>query len=477
MSTNGQGYMQSYLRSRRELLEMGVRQATATITNDERRFEAERTYYRDMVGSLDKQVLEYDKMLSKLAQERQKLTRPLTSRRTSSSGRESLMGDDIARAAKTFTEQVDGAALGSRFATETPAAIMNVMTDTAEKMMQDKVNLADRQKLADELKGKILLDPQFRSLPVGARAAVIDDMTNMIGPLVTEKGGGFAINAELYLPKDKLGLVSAENRKKAYDEEFASRRGPEAEAGRDLMYSTLKARGPFLGGGTSSTTRSELAPGERERLDKINSEGFRATAAFIRDDGELSDDERAKLAEAKIDPDEYLDMALMRSIARAGVLTAERGSLVGRRSAAQADLEAMVAPDTSDQRRRELTAMTYGPAGVTPTQALFTPGKVEERAEAQRKELTAKQAMLKGVMRAAAGDVPEMGEDDNVYASQLSDAVQNGNVPAIRETYDLMKQAGYSDERLTSSFAVASSRARQLKTRREAQAAQAAAPE
>ena len=85
--------------------------------------------------------------------------------------------------------------------------------------------------------------------------------------------------------------------------------------------------------------------------------------------------------------------------------------------------------------------------------------------------------MLKGVMRAAAGDVPEMGEDDNVYASQLSDAVQNGNVPAIRETYDLMKQAGYSDERLTSSFAVASSRARQLKARREAQAAQAAAPE
>lgn len=473
MSTNGQGYMQSYLRSRRELLEMGVRQATATITNDERRFEAERTYYRDMVGSLDKQVLEYDKMLSKLAQERQELTRPLTSRTTRGSSSEKIAYGTIASGIKTLSEGSYTAAETANIENTTPPAIASAIAEASERLGQ-ALNEATRDQISDELVGAVLGSQMFMGLDPGQRAATIDDMTRTVR--INHKP--FAINASAYLQSEgELKLLDPENRREAIKAREIELGKGDADKAVALGYQHLEDRGTTMGGGTSTVTRSELAPGERERLDKINSEGFRATAAFIRDDGELSDDERAQLAEASINPDEYLDMALMRSIARAGVLTAERGSLVGRRSAAQADLEAMVAPDTSDQRRRELTAMTYGPAGVTPTQALFTPGKVEERAEAQRKELTAKQAMLKGVMRAAAGDVPEMGEDDNVYASQLSDAVQNGNVPAIRETYDLMKQAGYSDERLTSSFAVASSRARQLKTRREAQAAQAAAPE
>ena len=229
-----------------------------------------------------------------------------------------------------------------------------------------------------------------------------------------------------------------------------------------------------------SGTKEVLAKGEAERLARAQTPGFRATADALRDDGVISDDERKKLIEAGFTPEDYLDESLMAAIARTGTLTAERASLAGRRATTQQDAAALMAPDRSDQRLRELTAMGYGPSGITPTQALFQPKKTREKAAAETERLTAKQAMFQGVLQSAAGESPVLDGDQDVYAAQLSEAINSGNTDAVKGLFGQMRKAGYSDQRLQSPFTRASARAAELDSRRrqkaQAEAAQKAQP-
>ena len=131
-----------------------------------------------------------------------------------------------------------------------------------------------------------------------------------------------------------------------------------------------------------------------------------------------------------------------------------------------------MAPDSSDQRLRELTAMGYGPAGITPAQALFRPQEAKEKVTAERDRLTAKQAMLQGVMQAASGESPDLDDEQGVYASQLTDAINSGNTESVKALYGQMREAGYDDSRLQGSFTRASKRASELaQNRRQRDAA------
>lgn len=466
MGTVGQGYVATYLNSRRQLLEEGAAMATARIDSDQRKYEAERVYYRKMIDGLDDQILEYDKLLAKAVKEREALMRPRTTRVTRGGQRESAVMSNLAGGTKALMGIRDNAAATAENSVSMPAAFGAVLADAVMKGRNEALNPAERQTLAQDAAASILGAKAFQDLGPGQKAKTVAEVGNQLKLI----DNSFALNPQAYLTPEEQKLLDPEELENLRQSVYIEQKGPEAEAGMDVGFDALRTRGAFLGGGSYSTTREELAPGEAERQARIQSPEFQAVAAALRDDGRLSEEERAKLEEQGVKPDEYLDDALMQAVARTGLLMSRRGELVSRQAGARADLEALVAPDTSDQRRRELTAMHYGPAGVTATQALFAPKSVHEGMRAERERLTAKQAMLRGVMRAAAGDVPEIDEESNVYAAQLTDAIKQGNKPAIRETFQLMSEAGYDDERLTSSFAVASSRARQLEQRREAQA-------
>ena len=136
----------------------------------------------------------------------------------------------------------------------------------------------------------------------------------------------------------------------------------------------------------------------------------------------------------------------------------------------------MIRPDASMQRQQELTSMFYGPGGVTPTQAFLQPKKVQEGITKEAQKMSAKQAMLKGFIRAAKGNVSEVTEDDNVYASQLTEAINSGNAEAVKMSFRSMGEAGFDPERTINAFGAASKRARELDARRKAQAVQAGRP-
>ena len=481
MATRGQGYASTYLRGRREQLESAVAQATATIESDRAKYEAQQDLYRASIDGLDKQILEYDKLLAKAISDREKLSRPRTSRVTRGSQRESPAIQNYTGAASVA---------GDLFARETerinqrlkmPAAFAQTLESATDKMLNTKLNPAERQAIAAATANRVFGSTLFQQLEPAAQQDTYEEVNKQL-----QIGApGFDLNKPdpatgkraVILSDEAMAYFNPAAREKLRKELEEEAKLDKIKAAQEIALGAAITKGATLGGGTYSVTKDELAPGEAERMKRIQSTEFQAVAKALRDDGVLSDTERAALEKADIDPDKYLDDSLMQAVARSGLLMARRGELVGRQEQARADLAALVEPDTSEQRRRELTSMQYGPAGITPTDALLAPQKVKERMGEERERLSAKQALLQGVMRAASGDEFDLTEDENVYASQLAESVLGGNTAGVKQTYNQMREAGYDDDRIRSGFAVASRRAKELAARREAQAQAAAAQE
>lgn len=477
MATRGQGYTSTYLRGRREQLESAVAQATATIESDVAKYEAQQKFYRRSIDDLDGQILEYDKLLAKAISEREKLLRPRTTRVTRGGQRESPAIQSYAAGAKVLGAERDRRRALIKQETQMPVAFAQVLSEATQQMLSGDLNEATRAERAYLTANQIFGSPLFQQLEPAAQQDTFVKVQRQLqmghpgfdltkaDPDTGKPAVTLSPEAQKYFdPKQREELT------KSLEEKADLARLEEASG---IAVSAALDRGATLGGGTYSVTKDELAPGEAERMKRIQSAEFQAVAKALRDDGVLSDAERAALEKADIDPDKYLDDALMQAVARTGLLMARRGELVGRQETARADLAALVEPDTSEQRRRELTSMQYGPAGITPTQALLAPRRVEERMGEERERLSAKQAMLEGVMRAASGDEFDLTEDENVYASQLAESVLGGNTAGVKQTYNQMREAGYDDDRIRSGFAVASRRAKELASRREAQAAAA----
>ena len=473
MATRGQGYTSTYLRGRREMLESAVAQATATIESDRAKYDAERSLYNTAITTLDGQILEYDKLLAKAVSDREKLLRPRTTRVTTGGQSEKVSYGAIAGGVAALSKPLSDAMDARDMELKMPAVFAGQLSETAAKLTA-ATDLSTQQALAGNLADEVFTSDLFHALDPGAKADTVRQINNSLQALVPsfdlfKKGPDGRDNIPLteeerkYLNPDEYDklVTTVEERLEIPAIREARAKGLETAVGE---------KGTFYGGGTYSRTSQELAPGEAERMKRIKSPQFQAVAKALRDDGVLSDAERAALEKAEINPDAYLDDALMQAVARTGLLMARRGELVGRQEQARADLAALVAPDTSEQRRRELTSMQYGPAGITPTQALLAPRRVEERMGEERERLSVKQAMIEGVMRAAAGDEFDLTEDENVYASQLAESVLGGNTAGVKQTYNQMREAGYDDDRIRSGFAVASRRAKDLAARREAQA-------
>ena len=476
MATRGQGYTSTYLRGRREQLESAVAQATATMEEGVRKYEAEKAFYQKSIGTLDDSILEYDKLLAKAISDREKLARPRTSRVTRGASRESPVMSNWGSATTSFLGGLSDANQAVKRELDMPPAIGEYLSSEVANI-QAATDPAEKQRLADVITDKIFRDQLYLRSPDAVQADTVKVVNETLSMFVP---GYDLFEVDPATSKPKLPLSeegirllapSAREALKAQLEE-KYRVGNLQEAA-DIAIGLPKKVGATLGGGTYSVTKDELAPGEAERMKRIQSSEFQAVAKALRDDGVLSDAERAALEKAEINPDQYLDDALMQAVARTGLLMARRGELVGRQKQARADLAALVGPDTSEQRRRELTSMQYGPAGITPTEALIAPRRVEERMGEERERLSAKQAMLEGVMRAASGEEFDLTDDENVYASQLADSVLGGNTAGVKQTYDQMREAGYDDDRIRSGFAVASRRAKELASRRKAQAAAA----
>ena len=475
-TSRGMGYATTYLMGRRQALEQSVKRAEQVIADDETRFRLERKMYLDNIDSMDKQILEYDKLLAKARKAQAELAQPRMGRVSRSSMREQPQYDRMANARTIGAKGQTEADIKSAEAIGTPVAFKDMLNEAAldirRKRLGEGVKAEDLTAFQTDMEGQIALiaDP-FQ------RAAAYGDLTKRL-----QSDGGMTFEQAVASVQDGMdpnakAAATPEAREKRKKEVYDQYGGTDFERFNQEIYQQAFARGAFLGGGTSTVTRDEPLPGEAARMGLINSPGFKATANALRDDGTISDAERAKLTEQGITPEDYLDVDLMQAIARTGKLEAERASLAGRRTEAQESFASMIQPDTSMQRQRELTSMFYGPGGVTPAQASMRPKQVQEGITKEAERMSAKQAMIKGFVRAAKGDLPELDEESNVYASQLTDAISAGNEEAVKQSFRSMEEAGVDSERMVSAFGVASQRARELDARRKAQAAQAATTE
>ena len=485
MATRASGYAATFIQSRRAQLESARRQAEETISNEEVRFKYEQKLYQSTISRLDAQVLEYDKLLNAARTRQSELGSPRTTKVSYGSQRQTMELGQYAATVATYgkEDRAANAALNAdfvppeQFQTALTSAIQAITPQAGTSTSPDLV-IAASQRLGQIALG---LNPeqQYKALEL---------MQSQLGSLI---GAPEDYDSTAYLPGiggDTEGMktlrgyvagggdfdaVTGERRlsyEEALEAERVKRGFPERAEQMRIVNKAFRVHG---GPGMAvSGTKEVLAKGEAERLARAQTPGFRATADALRDDGVISDDERKKLIEDGFTPEDYLDESLMAAIARTGMLTAERASLAGRRATAQQEAAALMAPDSSDQRLRELTAMGYGPAGITPAQALFRPQEAKEKVTAERDRLTAKQAMLQGVMQAASGESPDLDDEQGVYASQLTDAINSGNTESVKALYGQMREAGYDDSRLQGSFTRASKRASELaQNRRQRDAA------
>ena len=484
MATRASGYAATFIQSRRAQLESARRQAEETISNEEVRFKYEQKLYQSTISRLDAQVLEYDKLLNAARTRQSELGSPRTTKVSYGSQRQTMELGQFATTVAGYGKE-DRAARAALKADFVPpeqfqtalTSAMQAITPQAGTSTSSDLVIAASQRLGQIALG---LNPeqQYKALEL---------MQSQLGSLV---GAPEDYDSTAYLPgiggdtegmKTLRGYVAGGDfdavtgeRRLSYEEALEAERVKRGFPERAEQMRVVNEAFRFYGGpGTSvSGTKEVLAKGEAERLARAQTPGFRATADALRDDGVISDDERKKLIEAGVTPEDYLDESLMAAIARTGMLTAERASLAGRRATAQQEAAALMAPDSSDQRLRELTAMGYGPAGITPAQALFRPQEAKEKVTAERDRLTAKQAMLQGVMQAASGESPDLDDEQGVYASQLTDAINSGNTESVKALYGQMREAGYDDSRLQGSFTRASKRASELaQNRRQRDAA------
>ena len=474
-TSRGIGYAEVYLMGRRQALEQSVKRAEAVISDDETRHRLERTMYIDNISAMDKQILEYDKLLADARKAQSELAQPRMGRVTRSSQREQMQFQQLAAARSISAEGSGKAAIKAAEATSAPASFTEALDTIGQNLRRAA---ADKTVRAEDVSAAVKEADAVASTIADPfqRAAAY----KKLGLFLQSSGGMDESQAERAVLDEidpaALAASSPEAIEERREQVYTKAGGADFDKFNKDVYQQAVGRGAYLGGGgVSSVTSSEALPGEAARMGIINSAPFKATANALRDDGVISDAERAALVKAGVTPEDYLDLDLMQAIARTGKLEAERSSLAGRRTVSQEDLAAMVAPDASMQRQQELTSMFYGPGGVTPTQAFFQPRKVQEGITKEAKAMSAKQAMIKGFVRAAKGDVPELTEDDNVYASQLTEAINSGN-HAVKQSFRTMTEAGVDEERVVSAFGVASRRARELDARRKAQAAQAAQP-
>lgn len=470
------GYAATYLMGRRQALEESVKRAEEVIADDETRFKLERKMYLDNIDSMDKQILEYDKLLANARKAQAELAQPRMGRVSRTSQREQPQYDRLVKARETSAKGEMDADLAAVTATTAPKAIMEQLdlasTDIRRKRSGEGLTSDDVVAVQSEMTSQIqkIADPHQRAAAFGQLAGFLQAEGGMDADQAIRAVQGT-------MDPEAMAAAAPESMEARRQEVYAKAGGVDFEKFNQNIYPEATSRGAFLGGGVSTVTRDELLPGEGARMSLINSPGFKATANALRDDGVISDEERAALTEQGITPEDFLDVDLMQAIARTGKLEAERASLAGRRTEAQQGFASMIQPDTSMQRQRELTSMFYGPGGVTAAQASMRPKQVQEGITKEAERMSAKQAMVKGFVRAAKGDLPELDEETNVYASQLTEAIDAGNEEAVKQSFRSMNEAGVDSERLVSAFGVASKRARELDARRKAQAAQAAATE
>ena len=475
-TSRGMGYATTYLMGRRQALEESVKRAEAVIADDEARFKLERQLYIDNIDSMDKQILEYDKLLAKARKAQAELAQPRMGRASYSSMRETPQFGAQINAIKVAGVISTEAGIRAAESISPPKNIVDFLeketVDLQRKRSAKTVEMADivaaQRNVTAQIQG--IEDPFQRAAAFGA----MGEFLRSEGNFTPEQADAIVAGA---MDEEALAASDPEKMKARSAEVYAQAGGTNADKWVAEILPQTMTRGAYLGGGTSTVTRDEPLPGEAARMALINSRGFKETANALRDDGTISDAERAKLVEKGIAPEDYLDVDLMQAIARTGKLEAERSSLAGRRTQAQEGFASMIRPDTSMQRQRELTSMFYGPGGVTPAQASMRPKQVEEGITKEAERMSAKQAMVKGFVRAAKGDLPELDEESNVYASQLTDAISAGNEEAVKQSFRSMQEAGVDSERMVSAFGVASQRARELDARRKAQAAQAATTE
>ena len=469
MATNGEGYVATWNRLRSQQLQDAAAAARADIASDRAQFDAERKLYQTTIKDMDRQILEYDKMISAASRRSAELRRPRTTKMSYGSSSQPLEIGQFETAQATNFNSIQARVAEARAPYVAPDDVVERIQKFSELLMEDPTNTTRNEQLLQSARQR--LGPQISVLPSGQKADAITKAESLLAGIdirsavkgindqsdadaISYLGDPSRMEAQIAEKEKELGVPKLREQQKEIEEGFKLRRPATSVQG----------------------TREVLALGEAERVARMSEPGFELTAKALRGDGVISDAERASLLEQGVDPDKYLDDELMRSIARSGVLMAERGSLAARRSAAQESMGSMVMPDMSAERVRELTAMRYGVPG-TATQALLQPRKMQERAAEQRQRFTAKEAMMKAIAQAASGQVPtiEPDEEDGVYVSQLSNAIESGNPSAVKQLFSEMSDAGYSQDRTQNAFTMASRRAKEIETRRKAQAEQAAA--
>lgn len=471
MATRGQSYASIYLQSRLQSLDNAVAYANNLMGTEQDKYAAEQKAYRDNISSMDQQILEYDKLLADARKAQSELSAPRTGRVTRSAQRETLQADRLANAVKVVSgtkADIDDAAIASVSPDPKMAERIAAAADNARnKNETGSLALNDIQQLVNGFSAEIesqINEPHKRAATRMALAGVIlqagpEGFTEQQAIATAFRGAG----------EETIAAASPESIKEKMDSVRKSRDYARAEEVGKSVEEAL-SRGAYYGGGqVTSVTREEALPGEAARMALIRSEGFKKTANALRDDGVISAEERKALLDQKINPDDYLDNDLMQAIARTGTLTSERTSLVGRRAAAQEGLASLIAPDASIQRQKELTSMFYGREGIAPQESFFKPKKTQQKIKDRVEDMTARQAMFSGFMKAASGKATQIDEADNVYASQLSRAIESGNEEAVNQSFENMRQAGFDATRLTDSFAVAAQRAREMESTRKAQ--------
>lgn len=470
MATNGEGYVATWNRLRSQQLQDAAAAARAEIASDKAQFDAERKLYQTTIKDMDRQILEYDKMISAASRRSAELRRPRTTKMSYGSSSQPLEIGQFQMAQKTNFNNQQARMAEARAPYVAPDAVVERIQEFSELLMKEPANVSRNTQLLES--ARQYLGPQISALPSGQKADAIMKAESLLTGIdirsavqgVDDQSDADAIS---YLVDPSIMAAKIAEKEKELGVPELQEQQRQIEKGFQLRRPATSVQG----------TREVLALGEAERVARMSEPGFELTAKALRGDGVISDAERASLLKQGVeDPDKYLDDELMQSIARSGVLMAERGSLAARRAAAQESMGSMVMPDMSAERVRELTAMRYGAPG-TATQALLQPRKMQERAAEQRQRFTAKEAMMKAIAQAASGQVPtiEPDEEDGVYVSQLSNAIESGNPSAVKQLFSEMSDAGYSQDRTQNAFTMASRRAKEIETRRKAQAEQAAA--
>ena len=133
-TSRGMGYATTYLMGRRQALEQSVKRAEQVIADDETRFRLERKMYLDNIDSMDKQILEYDKLLADARKAQAKLAQPRLGRVSRTSVRERPQFGEAITAIKTAGAVSTDARVLSTAAISTPKNIVEFLEQEASDL-------------------------------------------------------------------------------------------------------------------------------------------------------------------------------------------------------------------------------------------------------------------------------------------------------------------------------------------------------